>query len=189
MKTRIFILAVAIFLAASAQAQLVGPPGPFQGFKSTDQEPIEIHADRMEADLTTGRLLFSGHVSAKQGKRVIYAESLQVSYTQDGKITVMEALGNVKVKMDDAFASADRLVLDNTQKVIRLLGSPRVVQGKQIVIGEKITYEIGPEKLVVTSPRIEWIPEPAGEAEDKSPEAPDSSNKQGNAPDDGEQGP
>jgi lipopolysaccharide export system protein LptA len=154
------LAALAVILIASpSQGQFVGPPGPFAGFKSADKEPVEIHADRMEADLSSGRLRFIGHVRAKQGERVIYAERMDVKYTEGGRITQLKARGNVKVRMGDAFATADRLDLDNTRQVIHLLGSPKVVQGKQIVIGEKMTYEIGPERLIVTRPRIEWTQE------------------------------
>jgi lipopolysaccharide transport protein LptA len=170
------LAAIAAALAAPpSRAQMTGSPGPFQGFKSTDKTPIEIRADRMEADLTSGRLRFIGRVSAKQGKRVIYAERMEVNYTDQGGITVLEAKGNVKVSMDQAFATADRLVLDNTKQVIRLLGSPRVVQGRQVIVGKKITYEIGTEKLTVSEPRIEWMPEKAGPETDKSTPVKDES--------------
>jgi len=154
--------AIVIFalFAAAAQAQFTGPPGPFQGFKSTDKEPVEIHADSMKADLGSGWLYFSGHVSAKQGRRIIYAETLDVSYTPEGNISQLEAKGSVKVKMGEDFATADRLVLDNQKRLITLYGKPRVVQGRQIIIGDKIIYEIDNEKIRVTQPRIEWVPEP-----------------------------
>ena len=157
---RVFLAALAVIMLSSPSwAQFVGPPGPFAGFKSTDKEPVEVNADRMEADLSSGRLKFLGHVRAKQGERVIYAERMDVSYTEEGKITTLEAKGNVKVKMGDAFATSDRLKLDNIKQVIWLLGRPRVVQGKQIITGEKMTYKMVTENLIVDNPRIEWMPE------------------------------
>ena len=148
-----------LLLAVAAQAQMAAPPGPFAGFKSTDKVPVEIVADRMEANLATGLLRFIGHVRAKQGARTIYAESMEVVYTQAGEVVSILALGGVKVNMGDAFASSDRLELDNKKQVIRLIGSPRVTQGKQIITGELIVYEITSERLTVKNPRIEWTPE------------------------------
>ncbi|HUT53915.1 MAG TPA: lipopolysaccharide transport periplasmic protein LptA [bacterium] len=166
----------------AAAAQVAGPPGPFEGFKSTDKQPVEIHAGTMEADLNSGRLVFIGRVTARQGERTIYAERIEVNYTEDGKITSLTAIGSVKVKMGAAFATSDRLYLDNVKQVITLTGKPRVVQGRQIVIGDKIVYEIGPERLTVQKPRIEWVPEPET-APVKEPAArPPASKDQGAQP-------
>jgi lipopolysaccharide export system protein LptA len=161
-------------------AQVTGPPGPFQGFKSTDQHPVEINSASMEADLNSGRLVFTGHVTARQGERTIYADRIEVSYTPDGRITSLAAAGSVKVKMGGAFAASDRLDLDNLRQVITLTGRPRVVQGRQIVTGEKIVYEIGPQRLVVQKPRIEWAPEPAAGAGEPAA-TPPASKEQGPA--------
>jgi len=136
-------------------------PGPFAGFRSGGKDPVEITADRMEADLGSGSLRFIGRVRAKQGKRTIYAERMDVSYTEGGEVTKLVASGSVKVNMDEAFASSDRLELDNVKQVIRLTGSPRVAQGRQIMTGDLITYQIKTEKLTVKNPRIEWLPERA----------------------------
>lgn len=155
-RARLPALLAAVFIASSTLAQVASSPGPFQGFKSTDKDPVEINADRMEADLSSGRLRFIGHVRAKQGARTIYAQRMDVRYTDAGKITSIKAKGHVKVKMGGAFATADRLELDNARQVIYLRGSPKVVQGKQIITGEKITYRITTEELIVTKPRIEW---------------------------------
>jgi len=158
---------IAVFLLTlplvGVRAEVVAPPGPFQGFKSTDKTPVEIHADRMEAELGSHKLRFLGHVTAKQGERMIYAEQMDVQYTEKGKVTMLEAKVNVKVNMGKAFATSDRLVLDNVKQVIQLFGRPKVVQGSQMIIGDKMVYEIVTERLVVTNPHIEWKPEPEPE--------------------------
>ena len=162
------VLALALLFAGPAAAQLFGTgqltasPGPFSGFKSTGKDPVEIVADRMEADLGSGNLRFLGHVRAKQGLRTIYAERMDVAYTEGGEVTTLVATGGVKVNMGDAFASSDRLELDNKKQVIRLLGSPRVAQGRQVMTGDLITYEMKTEQLSVKNPRIEWLPEQPG---------------------------
>jgi lipopolysaccharide export system protein LptA len=162
-----FLLALLFFAApAAAQMQLVGsgqltaPPGPFAGFKSTGKDPVEIVADRLEADLGSGNLRFVGHVRAKQGARTIYADRMEVVYTEGGEVTTLVATGGVKVNMGEAFASSNRLELDNKKQIIKLIGSPRVAQGRQVMTGDLITYYMKTEELTVSNPRIEWLPEP-----------------------------
>ena len=142
--------------------QLTAPPGPFAGFKSAGKDPVEIVADRMEADLGSGNLRFIGHVRAKQGARTIFAERMEVVYTEGGEVTSLVATGGVKVNMGDAFASSNRLELDNKAQIIKLIGSPRVAQGRQVMTGTLITYYMKTEQLSVTNPRIEWLPDKSG---------------------------
>jgi len=145
-------------LGMMAHAQMSAPSGPFEGFKSADDQPVEIKADYMDLEMATGNLKFKGHVKAKQGKRIIYADRVDVAYTEDGKITRLEAGGNVKVVMEEAFAVCGLLVLDNEKRTITLKEGPRMVQGRQIITGDKMEYDIATEKLLVSSPRIEWVP-------------------------------
>jgi lipopolysaccharide export system protein LptA len=142
-----------------APGPAVAPPGPFQGFKSTGKDPIELTANRLEADLGSNKIAFIGRVSAKQGERTIYAERMDIVYTPGGEITTLLAVGNVKVRQKDSFATCDRLSLDNKAKVIKLIGNPKVVQGNQIVTGSEMTYQIDKERILVPNPRIDWKPE------------------------------
>ncbi len=159
MRLRLFISVIIFMAAALAMAQTEAPPGPFKGFKSNDKTPVDVKADRMEAEMSGGKIRFFGHVRAKQGERVIYAERIDVHYAPDGTLITLEATGVVKVSMDDAFATCDRLLMDNAQRTIYLLGRPRVVQGKQIVTGKTMTYFMDTERFKISDPRVEWAPE------------------------------
>ncbi len=159
MRRALLVMLLVCLASASARGQAIMPPGPFQGFKSNDKDPVEINADYMQVEFGIKKLHFTGHVKAKQGDRIIYADRMDVDYTDDGKITYLEAIGNVKVVMDDAFATTGKLTMDNRTRVIELLDEPRVVQGKQIIVGRKITYYMEKESLLVDRPRIEWMPE------------------------------
>lgn len=179
---RLVLTAALLLVPLVVFAQYVGPPGPFEGFKSADKEPIEIHADLMELDLEAGLLNFRGAVQAKQGQRLILADRMDVTYTESGQVTRLEALGNVKVKMGDTFAVAGQLLLDNVKRVIDLTDRPRVVQGRQIITGEKITYMIDSDRIVVTRPRIEWTPETEPAKEDESGAQPEKETESGPPP-------
>jgi len=169
MRRAAVILAVALipFLALGQdEDKKEGPAGPLAEFSSSDKEPIELQADKMEANLGEGRLKFVGHVSARQGERTIYAEEVEIDFTKEGEITFLVASGAVKMRIKDAFANCCRLEFDNVKKVITMLGKPRVVQGRQIIMGDRITYYIETERLVVINPRIEWKPEDKKESGD-----------------------
>jgi|GEM_PF-5389421 len=168
-------------LAVPASAQFEAPSGPFSGFKSGDRVPVYINAERFEGDLAARKLVWLDHVIAKQGKRTIYADRMDVSYARDWKVETLVARGNVKVHMEDTFATAERLIWDNTQKVIYLIGKPRVVQENQIILGQKMTYWIDKEKMMVEKPRIEWRQSKKAPEESKNPEAQKKSEKEESA--------
>ncbi len=175
-----FMAAVVIllWLAVPASAQFEAPSGPFSGFKSGDRVPVYLNAERFEGDLAARKLVWLDHVIAKQGKRTIYADRMDVSYAKDWKVETLVARGNVKVHMEDTFATAEELRWDNTQKVIYLIGKPRVVQENQIILGQKMTYWIDKEKMMVEKPRIEWRQSKKASEEAKKPAAPKKSEKE-----------
>jgi lipopolysaccharide export system protein LptA len=111
--------------------------------------PVNIHSDSLEYDNKQNRVAFNGHVVARQGDMVIFADAMRVTYESKGKLKQIEAQGGVKIIQGDRIATGDTIVFYNDQQKIVLTGNPRVWQGDNVINGEKITVFIKEERSIV----------------------------------------
>ena len=111
--------------------------------------PVNIHADSLEYDNKQSQVAFKGHVVARQGDMVIFADAMKVDYESKGKLKEIEARGGVKIIQGDRIATGDSITFYNVQQKIVLTGNPRVWQGDNVITGEKITVYIKEERSVV----------------------------------------
>lgn len=122
------------------------PVGPSFGATSL---PVNIHADTLEYDNKQNQVAFKGHVVARQGDMVIFADAMKVEYESKGKLKEIQAQGGVKIIQGDRIATGDLITFYNEQQKIVLTGNPRVWQGDNVITGEKITVYIKEERSVV----------------------------------------
>ncbi len=111
--------------------------------------PVNIHSDSLEYDNKQNRVAFNGHVVARQGDMVIFADSMNVTYEPKGKLKQIEAHGGVKIIQGDRIATGDNIIFYNELQKIVLSGNPRVWQGDNVINGEKITVFIKDERSIV----------------------------------------
>lgn len=111
--------------------------------------PVNIHADTLEYDNKQNQVAFKGHVVARQGDMVIFADAMKVQYESKGKLKDIQAQGGVKIIQADRIATGDNITFYNEQQKIVLSGNPRVWQGDNVITGEKITVYIKEERSVV----------------------------------------
>jgi len=111
--------------------------------------PVNINADTLEYDNKRNMVAFKGHVVARQGDMVIFADTMNVTYEQKGKLKQIEAQGGVKIIQADRIATGDSITYYNEEQKIVLNGNPRVWQGDNVINGEKITVFIKEERSIV----------------------------------------
>jgi lipopolysaccharide export system protein LptA len=111
--------------------------------------PVNINADTLEYDNKRNMVAFKGHVVARQGDMVIFADAMNVTYEQKGKLKQIEAQGGVKIIQPDRIATGDSITYYNEEQKIVLNGNPRVWQGDNVINGEKITVFIKEERSIV----------------------------------------
>ena len=111
--------------------------------------PVNINADTLEYDNKRNMVAFKGHVVARQGDMVIFADAMNVTYEQKGKLKQIEAQGGVKIIQADRIATGDSITYYNEEQKIVLNGNPRVWQGDNVINGEKITVFIKEERSIV----------------------------------------
>lgn len=113
-------------------------------------QPINISADRLEADDVNRQVKFLGNVAARQGDVVIYAAVLTLFYREGSQeVDRIEADRDVRIVQGDRVATGDKGVFYRADGRVVLTGNARVHQGADFVEGDVITVLLGEEKSIV----------------------------------------
>jgi lipopolysaccharide export system protein LptA len=130
----------------------------------TDNHPIEISADRLDAYDAKKVVLFSGNAIATQGDRVIKAEKIFLYYKKEeresgreglrdigktGDLEKIEAKGHVSVSQGDRLVTGEQAVYYQESQKIVMTGSAVMQQGNNIVRGDKIEVFLNENRGVV----------------------------------------
>jgi lipopolysaccharide export system protein LptA len=166
----IFVGFLVLFLAVPAYGAAPKKPGP-QG-----EVPLLITAARLEADQNAGTIVFSGHVKATYGDAILYADQLLVylqkqptpppgaapaspAKTESSplgdlgaeKIDRIVAKGNVRLVQEDRVATGDEAIYYKNRDEVVLLGHPQLWRAENTLKGERITYNLKTNKVLVES--------------------------------------
>ncbi|MBN2645170.1 MAG: lipopolysaccharide transport periplasmic protein LptA [Desulfuromonadaceae bacterium] len=155
MPLRIGVLILFSCLLASASPLLAA-----ESQRHDASSPIDITADRLEADDQAGYFIFEGRVQAKQDNAIIYAKTLTVYYDQvpvsgaekgqaQRRIERAVAEGDVRIVQQDRIATGQKAEFFQSQGYVVLTGSPKVLQGESQVAGERITVYLDDNRSVV----------------------------------------
>jgi lipopolysaccharide export system protein LptA len=128
--------------------------------KVAKDAPVHIVSDSLEAYQQQQKVVFIGHVVAKQGELTIRGDRMTVFYLKEekspskeeslsGKVDRVEVDGNVHITQKKIIATGEHVVYFSEENKIVLTGKPRVEQGKDSIQGEKITLFLDTEKSVV----------------------------------------
>lgn len=122
------------------------------------KQPIEIEAQSVIVDETTGFSEFSGNAEVRQGSLLLLAELIQVQ-TNNDEVVSMIAKGSlekpakyIQSQENQARfieASATLITYDVNAGMIFLVGNARLVQGFDSFSGNTLNYDINNDKVVV----------------------------------------
>lgn len=113
--------------------------------------PIEITADRLDADSRTDSVTFQGSVTAVQGDVTLSADRLVAAYTRSSRaVETITAEGNVRVVQGDRQARAPRAVFHNIERKIVLSGGVELIQGENTLRGDAVTIDLRENRSVLT---------------------------------------
>lgn len=150
MKTLYITFFLLLTLCTSVFSASVGEASPTLQALGKEGLPIKIVSDRLEADDMTRRVKFIGHVIVKRGDVTLHAQEVLVTYLQGkGDVEEIIASGEVRIIQNDRIATADRATLIQKEGKIVLIGSARLLQGKDSIEGEEITVFINEEKSII----------------------------------------
>ena len=122
------------------------------------KQPIEIEAQSVVVDETTGFNEFSGNAEVKQGSLLLFAELIQVQTNIDG-VETMIAKGTLEKpakyiqsqENQGRFieATATLITYNVNEGMIFLVGNAHLVQGFDSFSGDSLNYDINNDKVVV----------------------------------------
>lgn len=140
-------LATAVLGAGLAQAQ-----DQISALKGHDSKaPIDISADRAEAQDRADRAIFAGNVVVKQGELTLRTARLTLAYaTQNGlDINRIDASGGVTVISPSETARGDFAVYDPQDALITMVGNVRLEREGSFLTGARLTIDLDTGRAVM----------------------------------------
>ncbi len=136
------LLSMSVVVAADALAQTAPKANPVLGKRNTN-EPINIAADKWQADLKVNSLTYTGNVVVTQGDIRMRADVMKVN-TDKGKAQTITATGRVVVDSPaSGTATADTGIYDVPSHLITLTGRRVVLtHNKDVASGTKLTVNL-----------------------------------------------
>ena len=116
---------------------------------------IVVTSVSLEVDSQTNTALFKGSVVAKVDFVTIYADRMKISYSDSKKKVVeIQASGNVRVSNEEkVIFSKDARYVHEEEKII-FTGTPKVVEGENIITGTKIIYFLKDDRAIVEGSKV-----------------------------------
>ena len=113
--------------------------------------PIDLSADRAEAQDRADRAIFSGNVVVKQGELTLRTARLTVAYASQNGIDInrIDASGGVTVVSPSETATGDFGVYDLDQGLITLVGDVRLERGGSFLSGGRLTIDLDTGRAVM----------------------------------------
>ena len=122
------------------------------------KQAIEIEAQSVVVDETTGFQEFSGDVEVRQGSLLLLAELIQVQ-TENEEVVSMIAKGSLEkpakyIQSQEnqarfVEATATTITYDVNAGMIFLVGNAHLIQGFDSFSGDRLSYDINNDKVVV----------------------------------------
>lgn len=136
------LLAITLLVAwpvlASAQGAAISLGAP----AADPNGPVEVTADSLRVDRTSGNAVFSGSVRVSQGDLVLTAAEVTVIYSEDADaedpISEVIATGDVVLINGEDAAEAQRAVVRPAEDRVYLTGGVLLTQGRTIIAGDSM---------------------------------------------------
>ena len=135
------IACLALAFSAGASAQLAQ--------SETCSEPLDIAGDQLEG--INNQAVLTGNVIVIQCDAVLTTARLEYSQNDAGALETLTAIGAVRYSNLEDAISGDRAVYNEKGASITFTGDVAVVQGKQILTGERLVYWLNSGKFTFTA--------------------------------------
>lgn len=145
----LIVLLISICIASAAEeskpaSSLLAPTGP-----------LVIKSDSLKADGRAGTAVFSGSVVATGDDLYMSADIMRVKYAKSGgALEQIIAEGSVKLVRSERVVTSEHVVYSALARTMVFTGSPRVVEGSNVLIGTKIVYMLDEDVYEVEGSKI-----------------------------------
>ena len=146
------MIALAAVAAATLGAGFAGAQDSISALKGHDSKaPIDLSADRAEAQDRADRAIFAGNVIVRQGSLTLRTARLTLAYaSQDGiDINRIDASGGVTVTSPSETAKGDFAVYDLEDGLITMIGNVRLERGGSYLSGGRLTIDLDSGRAVM----------------------------------------
>jgi lipopolysaccharide export system protein LptA len=136
------------------------------------QPPVRISADAAEYFNKEGLVVFTGNVVAVQADATLSADRMEVYFEKpaaapekspaaipapSGSQRMSRIVASDKVNFrqvdpeskKERYATGDKGVYDVEQRVVTMSGSPRLWEGKNVIVGEEMVFHLADKKVNV----------------------------------------
>lgn len=139
---RHLLLPIILLLSAVAVAAQ-GTNVAFGTIRQDTGLPVEVTADNLSVDQSTGTAIFKGNVLIGQGEmRLSAAEVLVVYRDQTEGIARLEATGGVTLVSGDDAAESQRADYDIDSGTIVMSGNVLLTQGRNAISSDKMSVKL-----------------------------------------------
>ena len=146
------MIALGVLAAATLGAGLATAQDSVSALKGHDSKaPIDLSADRAEAQDRADRAIFAGNVIVRQGSLTLRTARLTLAYaSQDGiDINRIDASGGVTVTSPSETARGDFAVYDLEDGLITMVGNVRLERGGSYLSGGRLTIDLDSGRAVM----------------------------------------
>ena len=145
-------IALAALAAALLGSGIAAAQSNISALKGHDSKaPIDLAADRAEAQDRADRAIFAGNVIVKQGELTLRTARLTLAYAKDNGIDInrIDASGGVVVASPSETAKGDFGVYDLDKGLITLVGNVRLERGGSFLNGGRLTIDLDSGRAVM----------------------------------------
>ena len=152
MKSMRILAAAATLSAAMLGSGIALAQNGVSALKGHDSKaPIDLAADRAEAQDRNDRAIFAGNVVVKQGALTLRTARLTLAYADTDGIDInrIDASGGVTVTSPSETARGDFAVYDLNEGLITMVGNVRLDRGGSFLSGGRLTIDLDTGRAVM----------------------------------------
>lgn len=124
-------------------------------------EPVDISSDMALLSVKSQTAEFSGKVFIHHLKRQMRSELALFSYNEQSKVfESLELKNKVELIEGERRATSDNLKADFATQMLTFSGQPRLYQGEDELVGDKITFLDGGKRVKVENVKAKGMSEP-----------------------------
>lgn len=135
---KIFLVAIGLFLAAPACAQIIGQ----------SEEPIDIFGDHWE--VVEKVITINGNARAVQAEGVLTAAKFVAVMNEEQEPQTIDCQGGVRYTNGKESVAGDTALYDDAARTITFNGNVVVTQGENVITGGNLIYWIDTGRISLT---------------------------------------
>jgi lipopolysaccharide export system protein LptA len=146
------LIAIAALSAALLGTGIASAQEGISALKGHDSKaPIDLSADRAEAQDRADRAIFAGNVIVRQGELTLRTARLTLAYASKNGIDInrIDASGGVTVTSPSETARGDFAVYDLDEGLITMVGNVRLDRGGSFLSGGRLTIDLDTGRAVM----------------------------------------